>query len=254
MKISAVIITKNEEKNITRCLESLKWVDEIIVVDSESTDKTVEIAKSFNAKIVSPIWEGYGKAKNSGVDAACGEWILSVDADEELSEKLKVEIKEIINNSDACDGYYLKRKTKFMGQWILHCGWYPDYILRLFKKSKGRFDDKVIHERVIVMGTTGKTNGELLHYSYESLEQYFEKFNRYTTISAKEEFSKGTKVGVVKLFIKTFAAFVKHYIIKLGLLDGTVGFVISVLSAKAVFVKYSKLMELIKKEKHGNKN
>ena len=254
MKISAVIITRNEEKNIARCLESLKWVDEIVVVDSESTDKTVEIAKRYNAKIVSPIWEGYGKAKNFGVDAVCGEWILSVDADEELSEKLKIEIKEIISNLDACDGYYLKRKTKFMGRWILHCGWYPDYILRLFKKSKGRFDDKVIHERVLVQGTTGKTNGELLHYSYESLEQYFEKFNRYTTISANEELAKGTNVDIVKLLIKPIAAFLKHYIIKLGFLDSTAGFVLSVLSAKAVFVKYSKLMELIKKEKHDSKN
>ncbi len=254
MKISAVIITKNEEKNIARCLESLKWVDEIVVVDSESTDKTVKIAKEYNAKIVSPVWGGYGKAKNFGVDTACGEWILSVDADEELSEKLTNELKEIINNADACDGYYLKRKTKFMGRWILHCGWYPDYILRLFKKSKGRFDDKVIHERVLVSGTTGKTTGELLHYSYDNLEQYFDKFNRYTTISAKEELAKGTNVSIAKLLIKPVAAFVKHYIMKLGFLDGTAGFVLSVLSAKAVFVKYSKLMELIKKEKNGSKN
>ncbi|NOY87794.1 MAG: glycosyltransferase family 2 protein [FCB group bacterium] len=248
--ISAVIITKNEEKNISRCLESIKWVDEIILIDSQSDDQTVAIAQKYNARVFSPEWKGYGKAKKEGVNYASHDWILSVDADEVVSEELKKEIQAVLDNNSFYAGYYIPRKTQFLGRWIKHCGWYPDYVLRLFRKSRGNFNEAYVHEKVVLQGDTTRLKNELLHYSYPDLESYFKKFNRYTTMGAEEAFQQGIKTGWFKIAIKPVISFFIHYIMKQGLRDGMEGFLVSVLSSLAVMVKYAKLKEKVKNKQN----
>ena len=247
--LSVVIITKNEEKNILRCLESVKWADQIVLVDSQSTDRTVEIANEYGAKIISPEWQGYGPAKKAGVDSADHDWVLSLDADEVLSESLIEEIKDLLSKDNLADGYYIPRKTNFIGKWINHCGWYPDYVLRLFDRRQGNFNLAVVHEAVIIEGRTEKLKHDMLHYSYPDLEEYFNKFNRYTTIGAEQLHRQGKKAGFFHVAIKPPIAFIKHFIIKAGFLDGLEGFLVSFLSATAVMVKYGKLYRLNKKSK-----
>ena len=249
--LSAVVITRNEEANIGRCLQSLQIADEIIVIDSGSTDRTVEIAESMGARVFSIQWTGYGPAKKEGVSKASGKWIISLDADEELSPELAREISGTVLLEMEHNGYYTRRKTNFLGRWIYHCGWYPDYVLRLFKKADGDFNDSVVHERVVLNGRTGFLKGEILHYSYKNVERYFEKFNNYTTMGAEQAYKSGKKAGWYHIALKPPVAFIKHYIMKLGFLDGLEGFIISVFSAMAVMVKYSKLKEIIKRKKSG---
>jgi glycosyltransferase involved in cell wall biosynthesis len=249
--LSVVIITRNEESNIARCLRSVKMADEIIVADSGSTDRTIEIARNMGALVISIPWTGYGQSKREAVDKASGKWILSLDADEVISPELADEISDIVGHKSEFAGYFIKRKTNFLGKWIYHCGWYPDYLLRLFKKSQGNFDNNVVHEQVILEGRTGYLKSEILHYSYTSLEQYFEKSNNYTTLGAEEIFGQGKRAEWYHLTIKPLAAFFKHYFAKLGFLDGMTGFIISCLSSSAVFTKYIKLRELARKPKRN---
>ncbi len=241
MALSVVVITKNEEANIERCLSSVEWADELVIIDSQSTDKTVEIATRFGARIFSPVWRGYGPAKQEGVDRATHEWILSIDADEVVEPTLAKEIQDVVASETDRAGYYMPRKTEFLGRWILHCGWYPDRLVRLFRKSKGRLSDAVVHEEVVVDGPVGYLSGHLLHYSYPDLEHYLRKFNTYTTLGAEEAFRAGRKAGWTDLVVRPPVAFIKHYISRQGFRDGVQGFIVSVLSATAVLVKYAKL-------------
>lgn len=247
-KLSVVIITKNEEKNIRRCLESVKWADEIIVVDSQSEDKTIEIVQEYNAKVYSPEWRGYGPAKQEGVKHATHDWIFSIDADEEVSKPLESEIKSILSQEDLADGYLMPRKTNFMGRWINHSNWYPDHILRLFDKTKGGFNSNRVHEAVEIAGSKNYLQNDLLHYSNPNLDEYLRKFNIYTRMGAEDLLAKNKKAGLFGICIKPLAAFIKHYFLKRGFLDGLEGFLISFLSAVAVMVKYAKLRELQKKK------
>ena len=214
MTLSVVVITKNEETNIARCLESVKWADEIVVVDSRSTDRTVEIAGQYGAKIYTPEWRGYGPAKKEGVNRATGEWILSIDADEVVSPELAEEIGNVMKNGTNYAGFLMPRKTSFLGRWILHCGWYPDMLLRLFRKSKGNFNEAVVHEKVELNGETGSLNGHLLHYCYPDMDLYLNKFNLYTTLGAQEAHRLGKKAGWTDIVIRPPVSFVKHYISK----------------------------------------
>ena len=249
--LSAVVITRNEEANIKRCLLSLKIADEIIVIDSGSTDNTTQIAENLGAKVYSKEWEGYGPAKKEAVGKASGKWIISLDADEELSPALAKEIEATILADTPFSGYFIKRKTNFLGHWIYHCGWYPDYILRLFKKEAGNFNDSVVHEKVVIDGKIGYLKSEIFHYSYNSIEQYFEKSEIYTTMGAKQAFESGRKASWYHIALKPPVSFIKHYFIKLGFLDGLEGFIISAFSAMAVMVKYSKLRQMNKRNKSG---
>lgn len=246
-RLSAVIITKNEEANIRRCLESVKFADEMIVIDSSSTDKTVAIAQELGARVFTTDWKGYGAAKQEGVEKATGEWIISIDADEQIPSTLAQEIKNRIESSNGIAGFYVKRKTNFLGRWILHCGWYPDYVLRLFQKNKGRFDNAYIHEKVVTDGDVGYLSGELLHFSYPDLESYLTKFNSYTTMGAEEAHKQGRKAGWFDILIRPPVSFIKHYIANQGFRDGIEGFILSSLSATAVLVKYAKLRTMQKR-------
>lgn len=247
MKLSAIVITYNEEENIKECLQSLAFADEIIVIDSNSEDRTVEIAKEFtqNVHIVENI--PYGLKRNMGIDKAKGEWIIWLDADERLTAELRDEITKTIINSQALNAYYINRKSFFITKFIKHCGWYPDYTLRLFKRSAGiKFNDNLVHEKAVYNGQTAKLNNDILHYTDRTFEHYFKKLNNYTTLSAQELFNKGKKAGFSDIILRPHFTFLKMYILKLGILDGFMGLVLCILSSIHVMVKYLKLYRLNK--------
>lgn len=243
-RLSVIIITRNEEANLARCLESVRFADQIVVVDSHSTDQTVTIARRFNAEVFTIDWNGFGHAKQFALDKATGEWVLSIDADEKLSTRLAAEIQNVIQSEQTVVAFDMPRLTNFLGRWIRHCGWYPDPVLRLFKRSQGRFTPDIVHERVEIAGPVGHCRHDLHHYSYPNLEVYFEKFNRYTTDGARQAADRGEKAHLFDITIRPCVTFFKHYISKAGFLDGVEGLLISTLSSCAVFVKYAKLRQL----------
>lgn len=243
-KISAVIITRNEERNIKRCLSSIDWVDEIVVVDSGSTDDTKKIASEFTQRVFDIKWEGFGKAKNFAKDKASYQWILSVDADEIITQDLKEEIQRITKSEDSLDGYYVPRKSNFLGKWIKHGGWYPDYVLRLFKKDKAKFNQSMVHEKVEVNGRIGYLRNPLWHYTDPNFDHYLEKLNRYTSLAAEELFRKGKRAKLFDVVFRPLAVFFKMYFVKKGFWDGFSGFILAVSSAFHVFSKYVKLWHL----------
>lgn len=244
--LSVVIIALNEEANLPRCLESVRWADEVVLIDSGSTDRTREIAAGYGAEVIALEWQGFGTAKREGVNRATGPWILSVDADEEVTPELKAEIEAVIADGDGRVGYFIPRRTQFLGRWIYHCGWYPDPVLRLFRKDRGDFDEAVVHERVDVTGEVGRLQCDLLHYSYPTLECYFEKFNRYTTMAAQAAYERGRRAGAFDILVRPTANFIKQYFLKAGFLDGFEGLLISALSSCHVMTKYAKLRHLWK--------
>ncbi len=244
MTISAILITKNEEHNIERCLRSVEWVDEIIVVDSDSTDKTVELARKFNAKVFSPEWRGFGPTKQYALEQAGGDWILSIDADEEVSFTLKNEILQLLDSGPEADGYSIPRKTQFLGRWILHSGWYPDYVLRFFKKSKGHFTSALVHEKIEVDGPTLRLHNPMMHYSYPTLEDYIRKLDQYSSLGAQELFDAGRKFKSIQLIFKPPASFLRKYIVQQGWRDGWEGFLIAYLTSTGTLLKYAKLRTL----------
>lgn len=244
-KLSVIIITHNEEKNLRRCLESVKYADEIIINDSGSSDKTLDIALEFGCRTISTTFTGFGAAKQLALDQATGDWVLSIDADEEIDEQLREAIIGAIRN-EGIDGWRLNRKSQFLGRWITHSGWYPDYILRLFKREKARFTTSQVHERVEIDGQVGTLPGHILHYTDPNVSHYLMKLDRYTALSAKMLFESGKSFHWYYLIVKPFAIWVKMYILKRGFLDGLPGFTLASLSSFHVFCKYAKLWELRK--------
>lgn len=249
-KISAVIITLNEEKNIQRCIDSLQGVvDEIVIVDSFSTDNTKEICKRNNVKFVEHKFEGHIEQKNWAITQASHLKVLSLDADEALSGELKQEILKVKSNWTH-DAYSFNRLTNYCGQWIKHCGWYPDTKLRLWDSTKGGWGGENPHDKYeLKEGSTIKyLKGDLLHYSYYSIKQHVAQINSFTEIGALQAFKKGKKTNLFTTIIKSIWKFKRDYFFKLGFLDGYYGFVICSLSAQATFIKYLKLRELNKKK------
>ena len=177
MRISAIIITHNEEANIEECLTSVAWADEIVVVDAMSTDRTFEIASGFTDRVLCEPWEGYATARRHAIAAAESEWILSIDADERVTPELRAEIEACLTAPES-DGYMIPRKAFFLGRWIKHCGWYPGYVIRLFRKDRARVTEKLVHEGIRVDGKVGTLENHILHYTYRTVEAYFDRFNR----------------------------------------------------------------------------
>ena len=252
-RISAVIATKNEENNIRECLESVKWADEIVVVDDVSTDRTVDICKEYTSKIyVNDSKGSFHINKNLGIEKSGGDWILSIDSDERITTELAFEIKDVILRSDRV-GYYLSRKNYFLGKWISGCGWYPDHIIRLFRKGATKWPLE-IHDvpQISAKDKVGYLHNPMIHISYTSIEQYLDKFARYTTRLAREEFDNGVRVrrtNLLSLFlIKPLFWLFRKYVIKRGYLDGFRGFFISVASAMTIFMTYAKLWEMQNRE------
>lgn len=240
-KISAVIITRDEEKNLKRCLSSIDWADEIVVVDTGSTDDTKKIASEFTQKIFDIKWEGFGKAKDYARTMASHRWILSVDSDEVVPKDLKEEIKNKVIHGDLLDGYFIPRRSNFLGKWIKHGGWYPDYVLRLFKNDKAKFNHSMVHEKVEVEGKTGYLKNDLLHFTDPNFDHYLEKLNRYTSLNAEELFRKGKRAKLFDVVFRPPAVFFKRYFVKGGFLDGLPGFILAASSTFHVFSKYVKL-------------
>jgi glycosyltransferase involved in cell wall biosynthesis len=245
IKLSVVIITYNEEQNIAKCLEAAKKVaDEIIVVDSYSIDKTKEICISYGVKFYEHQFEDYVTQKNFAASLASYQYILNIDADEVLSDKLIKSILEVKKNW-TCDGYYVNRLTNYCGKWIKHGGWYPDKKLRLWYAPKGKWEGKKLHERLILEENSkiGYLKGDLLHYSYKSINQHINQLNKFTEIAAQTEALENRKITFLHIYIFPTWKFIKDYIIKLGFLDGYYGFVIAIISAFASFIKYTKIKE-----------
>jgi len=243
MKLSVIIIAKNEEANIERCLRSVSWADEIILVDSGSTDRTVGIASGMGARIFNPEWKGFGPAKQFALDQATGDWVLSIDADEEVSFTLKGEIRQLLESEPPCAGYCVPRKTQFLGKWILHSGWYPDYVLRLFRRSAGRFTSALVHEEVEVTGMTGRLHNPLMHYSYPTLENYLHKMDQYSTLGAEDLYRAGKEFSPYCLMVKPLVSFLRKLVLQRGWRDGWEGFLIACLTSTGTLLKYAKLRQ-----------
>ncbi|MEE4196591.1 MAG: glycosyltransferase family 2 protein [Bacteroidales bacterium] len=245
-KISATIITYNEEKNIRRCLESLQGVaDEIVVVDSFSKDKTREICQQYNVHFFERPFKNYSDQKNFAIEQTRYELVLSIDADEEISDTLKKSIINVKENNHS-DGYYFNRITNYCGRWIKHSGWYPNHQLRLWKKAKGKWVG-IIHESLSIPKTScTHIQGDLFHYSYENFSQHLLKIDKFTDFQAREMFDKQKRTTCFHIVVKPFLRFFRHYFLKLGFLDGLEGFIISIHSAYGQFLKYIKLRHLYK--------
>ena len=241
LNLSVTIICKNEENRIRRCLESVTWVDEIIIVDSGSTDKTLEIAAQYTDKIYTNTdWPGFGLQKKLAVDKAKNDWVLALDSDEVVSEELKNEIIKCMGNVDEKTVYRINRLTHFCGKFIYHSGWHPDKIVRLFNKKYYNYNDKFVHETVECNGAKQiDLKGKLFHYTFESLEAYIDKRNSYAKAWAESQFNKGRTTHVFEILSRSLFAFVRHYIIRLGFLDGYHGFLISVIQMQYTFNKYN---------------
>jgi glycosyltransferase involved in cell wall biosynthesis len=247
-QLSVVIITFNEEKNISRCLDSIKDIaDDIVVVDSFSTDKTESICKQYNVNFIQRKWEGYSDTKNFANVQAKYDWVLSLDADEALSEKLQQSILKIKQNTEL-NFFKFNRLTNYCGAWIKHCGWYPDTKIRIFDRKITCWSG-TIHEELIIDSNKPITQlaGDCLHYSYYTIEQHIQQTEKFTTLSANDLFTKGKKAGFIKLYISPVVKFLQSYFIQLGMLDGYYGFVVCKISASSTYLKYSKLKQLYKK-------
>ncbi len=247
MKLSVVIITYNEEKNIERCLRSVQSVaDEIVVIDSMSTDATENICKQFNTKFIKQPFLGYTEQKNFALKNACFDYALSLDADEALSEPLQQSILDEKRKGFQHNAYKMHRCTNFCGKWIRHGTWYPDTKTRLINREKGRWAGLNVHEKIEIDEDARPylLKGDLLHYSYYSLEEVITQNNKFTTIQAKAMFAQGRKSNWVKLTVNPFVAFVSGYIFKKGFLDGADGFFIASSVAYQTMVKYAKLLKL----------
>jgi len=243
-RLSVIVITKNEEANILECLEAVRWVKDIVVVDAGSTDKTVAIARKLTRKVFVRPWEGFGESKNYALSRCLGEWILWIDADERVTPELKNEIQSVISADDeSIQGYSVARKAFFLGKWIRHCGWYPGRVVRLFRKGSGSFTVNKVHERLGLNGKEGRLQSDLLHFTDPSLFHYFEKFNRYTSLAAHELAQGSSRPGASHLLLRPLWTFFRMYFIRLGFLDGAHGFILCANSAFYVFTKYAKWWE-----------
>jgi glycosyltransferase involved in cell wall biosynthesis len=248
--LSVVLITLNEEKNIPRCLGSLAPLRkifpnlEILVGDSHSQDRTASLARSFGAKVIVRPWEGYAKQKNDLIALAKGDWVLSIDADEELTPALVQEMERMMRVAPPeVEGFLLKRKAFFLGKWIKHCGWWPDSQLRLVRRGKGSFTLTPVHEGMVVRGGVLELEEPMNHYTYDSIQQYLKKLNRYSDLSLLKIKPKKIKLWPFYLVLSPWITFFRMFVAKWGFLDGWHGFVVCALSAYHDFCKYAKLWE-----------
>lgn len=238
--LSVIIITKNEAFNIRACLESVMWVDEIIVVDSGSTDETAAICREFTPHVYVHDWPGFGAQKNRALNYASKNWVLSLDADERVTPELASQLARAIADNNK-DGFYLPRRSQFCGRFIKHSGWYPDYVLRLFKRTKGRFSDDMVHERVVLQGVAGKLSSPLLHYSYMNEADVKRKSEQYASAAALQMFNSGKTAALADAHIRAGWAFLRTYCLRLGFLDGVAGLNIARMNARTTYLKYKKL-------------
>jgi len=251
VKISAVIIAFNEEDKIARAIESLKWADEILVVDSESADRTRAIAESLGARVIVQKWLGFSKQKQFAVDSAANDWVFSLDADEQVSDELKSEILKLKNSENQlADGYKSPRLSFYLNRPVRHCGWYPDWQLRFFNRQKGRWKDVLIHESFEVDGKVERLQGNIFHFTVENAAHHHQMIGtRYAPLAAEQMFINGRQTSPLKIATVGFTTFFQTFFLKLGFLDGLAGFCIARFAAHHAFLKHLMLWELQQSKK-----
>jgi len=247
--LSVIIITKNEEAMIRRCLQSVTWADEIIVADSDSSDATARICRELNAKVHSfNDWPGFGAQKNRALDLASCDWVLSLDADETVTAELRAEIESVMANPGGHAAFRLPRSSSYCGRQMRHSGWWPDHVTRLFQRGSARFSDDLVHERLVVEGRVGTLMQPLLHEAFTGLEEVLEKMNRYSTASAAMLYRQGKTGSLASAVLHGLWAFIRTYILRAGFLDGREGFMLAVSNAEGTYYRYVKLMLLTEKK------
>jgi glycosyltransferase involved in cell wall biosynthesis len=242
--LSVTIITRNEASHIAAALESVSWADETIVVDAESHDDTVEIARRLAGRVLVRPWTGYGDQKNFAAGLARHDWILSIDADERVTPELAKDIQRTVSASPGARGYKLSRVTFHLGRWIRSTDWYPDYQLRLYDRRHARWNDRLVHESVTVDGAVGRLAGELHHFAYRDLSHHLATIDRYTSLAARQMQGQGRHVTVVDLLLHPPFAFLRNYVLRFGIRDGLPGLIVSMLNSYYVMLKFAKLWEL----------
>jgi glycosyltransferase involved in cell wall biosynthesis len=245
LSLSVVIITLNEEANLARTLASVSWADETVVLDSGSTDRTREIAESFHANFIVEPWQGFAAQKNFAMAKATGDWILSLDADEEVEPALSVEIRAAIAANPSVAGFWIPRKNFFLGRWMRHGGFYPDPKLRLFRRGRGQFEDRLVHEDIRLDGASARLENHLLHRAYPTLTSYIEHMNRYSTLGAQMSSAKRQEgFSFIDIVVRPKVTFLYNYFLRLGFLDGREGLLLHLYHAGYVSWKYAKVWEL----------
>ncbi len=244
--LSAYLITRDEEKNIARAIESVRWMDEVVVLDSGSTDRTVEIAEGLGAKVRIEPFRGFVDQKNRAMELCGGNWLFNLDADEEATPELRDSILGVLTGARDClpDAFAVNRRTLYMGRWIRHCGWYPEYRIRLSRKGSARWEGELLHEGLRGNGSPGRLAGDLLHRPYAGMAEHARKIVFYSDLWAGREAARGRKARVIDLVTRPAARFLRMYVLRAGFLDGVPGFAASVMGAWYVFMKYAKLHEL----------
>jgi glycosyltransferase involved in cell wall biosynthesis len=246
LRLSVALVTRNEEDRLRACLESVVWADEIVVVDAESEDKTVAIAQEFTDRVVVRPWPGYAAQKNTALDLATGDWVLSLDADEVVSPELRAEIARVLAADGPADGYTVARRNIFWGRWVRHGGLYPDRQLRFFRRGRGRFVARAVHESVRVEGRVEPADGHLEHRSYRDVSDFLARADRYSTLAAEEAVAQGRRARVSDLLLRPLGRFLAMYVVQGGFLDGWRGFLLATLYAYYVLIRSAKIWERTK--------
>ena len=245
MKLTATVITYNEAAHIQHALESVAWADEIIVVDSGSTDGTVELARPLATRVIVRDWPGYSDQKNFAADSASNDWVLSVDADERVTPQLGAEIRQLLSSEPQARGYRIRRVSRYLGRWIRSTDWFPDYQLRLYDRRAGRWNGLAVHESFrLTEGAPSGLSGELHHHAYRDISHHLQKIDTYTTLLARQAHEQGRRTNPLAMAMHPWFAFLRNYVLRRGFTDGTAGFVISLLNTYYVFLKLAKLWEL----------
>lgn len=242
--LSVTLITYNEEERLARSLESVRWANEIVVVDSGSTDSTRQIAREYTDRVLIRDWPGYGRQKKRAVRAARGDWILSLDADEVVSAELARSIRRAVREPEGHVGFEMARETEFLGTWLGSRGWWRDWKLRLFRPDRGGFDEEPVHEGIGLDGAVGRLEGSLRHYAWRDVEHRLEKENRYSTLSAARDYRRGRRCGAIRPYVRAAGWFIKEYLFRCGILHGRAGLLHSGLMGAYAFHRAVKLHEL----------
>jgi glycosyltransferase involved in cell wall biosynthesis len=240
--LAVTVITKNESRHIRNCLESVQWVDEIIVLDSGSTDDTVAICREYTDKVFATDWPGFGVQKNRAIQKVACEWILSIDADESVSEALRQEIEEAIRQPGDRVAYQIPRRSSYCGRFMRHGGWWPDYVTRLFRQGYARFSDDLVHERLMVQGATGRLTNPLMHRAFSDLEEVLETANAYSSAGARLMHQQHKKASLMGAVSHGLWSFFHTYVVRAGFLEGKEGFMLAVSNGEGTYYKYLKLM------------
>lgn len=245
-KLSITIITKNEVNRVEACLRSVTWADEIIVLDSGSTDDTVVLCKKYTDQVFVTDWPGFGPQKNRALEKATGDWILSIDADEQVSDELRHEIRVLVQSNPSCSAYAIPRLSSYLGKILRYGDWENDYCVRLFRRGHAQFTNDIVHEKLqIINGEIGRLKNPLYHQTFISLEQILKKVNSYSTLSAKAKYSKGQRATLSKAIGHGLWTFFRCYVLKRGFLDGREGFMLAVSNAEGTYYRYIKMMYLV---------